>query len=129
MAADSVRTRLAPAQSDFRRLTGAPATGFLPPAWQLPVDSAQLDAFRYVLRYGRIESCVDPDRVRKLKALLTQRRQKETDPGVRKAIETGLDSALGGSDQGAADQERAPANPRSEAEDVVSGGAEPERSK
>ncbi len=68
-------TRLARAEIqqriDFGRqaisdLTGTTVAGLLPPAWQLPVAARELSGLSYVMRFARLESCLDPPAVRPL---------------------------------------------------------------
>lgn len=58
--------RIEAGQAAFTQLTDLPASGFVPPAWQLPIQSTELKSFRFVVRYGTIESCQDPRRMRRL---------------------------------------------------------------
>ncbi len=58
--AATICERVKSAQSAFVALTGQSARGFLPPAWQLPIRSTQLDSVRFVMRFHSLESCTDP---------------------------------------------------------------------
>ena len=49
--------RIENGRSDFRELTGTDAEGILAPAWQLPISARELNSFRYVIRFWRLESC------------------------------------------------------------------------
>jgi predicted deacetylase len=62
----AILKRLEHARADFRELTGDSAVGFLPPAWQLPMHSHRLPALEFVMRFGRLESCLHPERTRPL---------------------------------------------------------------
>ena len=54
------------AQIEFAELTGEPACGFLPPAWQLPIPSTKLRSFQFVMRFRALESCQTAAKVRSL---------------------------------------------------------------
>lgn len=55
----TIRSRIEQAQVDFRELTGQDADGFLPPAWQLPIPATELSSLKFVMRFGRLESCCE----------------------------------------------------------------------
>ena len=58
--------RIEAGQAAFTELTNQPALGFVPPAWQLPMKSMELASLQFVMRFGAIESCQNPGRVRRL---------------------------------------------------------------
>ena len=58
--------RIEAGQAMFTELTEQPALGFVPPAWQLPILSADLATMQFVIRFGAIESCQNPTRIRRL---------------------------------------------------------------
>ena len=62
----SILQRIERGQAVFTDLTNQPASGFVPPAWQMPIRSTDLSLLRFVVRYGAIESCQDERRVRRL---------------------------------------------------------------
>jgi len=51
-----IQARIDKSQQDLRRLFGVAITGLVPPAWQLPVNSQDLQGITHVLRWSRIES-------------------------------------------------------------------------
>ena len=58
-----IHQRIEAAQAEFTELTGEVAQGLLPPAWQLPIRSTELESLRFVMRFRRLECCRDPQRV------------------------------------------------------------------
>ena len=62
----TILQRIEAGQAVFAELTNQPALKFVPPAWQLPICSMDLASLRFVVRYGTIESCQKPGRVRQL---------------------------------------------------------------
>ncbi len=63
LASPIILDRLRTAQAEFEELTGEPAQGLVPPAWQLPVFSNDLAAFRFVMRFRKLECCRLPNHV------------------------------------------------------------------
>ena len=55
--------RIDAGQAAFTELTNHAASGFVPPAWQLPIRSVDLQSLRFVVRYRAIECCQCPYRV------------------------------------------------------------------
>jgi hypothetical protein len=55
---DEINERIRCAQDDFAILTGDRAKGLLPPAWQLPLQSSEIEHVRFVVRFGLIEDCL-----------------------------------------------------------------------
>jgi predicted deacetylase len=58
--------RVRSAQTAFIELTGQPAWGLVPPVWQLPIPSTELDCVRFVMRFQSLESCHDPSHIYRL---------------------------------------------------------------
>ena len=61
--AATILQRIEAAQTEFTELTGEVAQGLLPPAWQLPIRSTELESLRFVMRFRGLECCHDPNRV------------------------------------------------------------------
>ena len=66
LAPSAIRERVQFGQTAFIALTGQPACGLVPPAWQLPIPSTELDCVRFVMRFQSLESCIDPTQVFRL---------------------------------------------------------------
>ncbi len=66
LASPLIHDRIRSGQMEFAELTGKPAEGLLPPAWQLPLRSTELETLRFVMRFRSLECCCDPGRNRPL---------------------------------------------------------------
>jgi hypothetical protein len=52
----AIQDRLDRSQTDLQRKLGVHVTGLVPPAWQLPVPSHELQHLTHVMRWNRLES-------------------------------------------------------------------------
>lgn len=66
LARSEIQQRIDFGRQAISDLTGTTVAGLLPPAWQLPVAARELSGLSYVMRFARLESCLDPPAVRSL---------------------------------------------------------------